>query len=69
MNILYWFFTKYKRVIRNILTSKLYRIIHDFDIGVLVKAIVDRIFKIKLLLIIYIDLKLFYKYLVKLETI
>jgi len=48
---------------------KLYRIIYDFDIRVLVKVTVDKVFGIKLLLIIYIDLKLLYKYFIKLKTI
>jgi hypothetical protein len=48
---------------------KLYRIIYDFDIKTLIKVIIDKILKIKLLLIIYINLKLFYKYFVKLKTI
>jgi hypothetical protein len=48
---------------------KLYRIIYNFDIRILIKVIINKILKIKLLLIIYIDLKLLYKYFVKLKTI
>jgi hypothetical protein len=48
---------------------KLYRIIYSFDIKTLIKAIIDKVFKIELLLIIYIDSKLFYKYFIKLKTI
>jgi hypothetical protein len=48
---------------------KLYRIIYDFDIKILIKAIINKILKIKLLLIIYINLKLLYKYFIKLRII
>jgi hypothetical protein len=48
---------------------KFYKIVYDFNIRVLVKVIIDRILKIKLLLVIYIDLKLFYKYFIKLKII
>jgi hypothetical protein len=48
---------------------KFYKIIYSFDIRILIKVIIDKILKIKLLLIIYINLKLLYKYLVKLKTI
>jgi hypothetical protein len=48
---------------------KLYGIVYDFNIKVLIKAIINKILKIKLLLIIYINLKLLYKYLVKLRII
>jgi hypothetical protein len=48
---------------------KLYRIIYSFNIRILIKAIIDKVFKIKLLLIIYINSKLLYKYFVKLKTI
>ena len=41
---------------------KLCKIIYNFNIKVLIKIIVDKILKIKLLLIVYINLKLFYKY-------
>jgi hypothetical protein len=60
---------KYKRVIKNILIFKLYKIIYDFDIRILIKAIIDKIFKIKLLLVIYINSKLLYKYFIKLKII
>ena len=59
---------KYKRVTRSILASKLYSIAHGFNIGSLVKAIINRILEIEVSLVIYIDLKSLYKYLVKLRT-
>ena len=60
---------KYKRVTRSILASKLYGIAHGFDISSLVKSIINKVLKIEVLLIIYIDSKSLYKYLVKLRTI
>jgi hypothetical protein len=60
---------KYKYIIKNILIFKFYKIIYDFNIRVLIKVIINRIFKIKLLLVVYINLKLLYKYLVKLKII
>ena len=48
---------------------KFYKIIYNFDIKVLIKVIINKVFKIKLLLIVYINLKLFYKYFIKLNTI
>ena len=60
---------KYKRVTRSILALGLYSITHGFDIGDLVKLIINRILEIELSLIVYIDSKSLYKYLVKLRTI
>jgi hypothetical protein len=59
---------KYKRVTRSILASKLYSIAHGFNIGSLVKTIINRILEIEVLLVVYIDSKSLYKYLVKLRT-
>jgi hypothetical protein len=59
---------KYKRVTRSILASKLYSIAHGFDIGSLVKIIINRILEIEVPLVIYIDSKSLYEYLVKLGT-
>ena len=56
------------RVIRCILASELYNIIHGFNIGTLVKSIINRILEIELLLVIYINSKLLYKCLIKLGT-
>jgi hypothetical protein len=60
---------KYKRVTRSILASKLYSIAYGFDIGGLVKTMINRILEIEVLLVVYIDSKSLYKYLVKLGTI
>jgi hypothetical protein len=60
---------KYKRVTRSILAFKLYKIAYSFDISSLVKSIINKVLEIEILLVIYIDSKSFYKYLVKLGTI
>jgi hypothetical protein len=41
---------------------------YGFNIGTLVKSIINRILEIELLLVVYIDLKLLYEYLIKLGT-
>jgi hypothetical protein len=43
--------------------------IYSFDIRILIKVIVNKILEIKLLLVIYINSKLLYEYLVKLRII
>jgi hypothetical protein len=42
--------------------------IYSFNIRILIKAIIDKVLKIKLLLVIYMNLKLLYKCLVKLMS-
>jgi hypothetical protein len=61
--------TKYKRVTRSVLALELYNITYSFDIGDLVKIIINKILEIEVLLVIYIDSKSLYKYLVKLGII
>jgi len=60
---------KYKRVTRSVLALELYGIAHGFNIGDLVKTIINRILEIEVLLVVYIDSKSLYKCLVKLGTI
>ena len=60
---------KYKRVTRSILVSKLYSIAYGFNISSLVKSIINKVLEIEVLLVVYIDSKSLYKYLVKLGTI
>ena len=60
---------KYKRVTRSILASKLYKITYSFNISSLVKSMINKVFEIEVLLIVYIDSKSLYKYLVKLRII
>jgi hypothetical protein len=59
---------KYRRVTRSVLASKLYSIVYSFNIGAVVKLIVDRALEIDLLLVVYIDSKSLYEYFVKLGT-
>ena len=42
--------------------------VHGFDIGALIKATIKKILGIDLLMVIYIDLRSLYDYLVKLGT-
>jgi len=60
---------KYKRVTRSVLASKLYDIAYSFNISSLVKTIINKVLEIEVLLVIYINSKSLYKYLVKLGTI
>jgi hypothetical protein len=59
---------KYKRVTRSVLASELYSIAHGFDIGGLVKSMINKVLEIEVPLVIYIDSKSLYEYLVKLGT-
>jgi len=59
---------KYKRVTRSILASKLYNIVYSFNIGTIIKSIINRALEINLLLVVYIELKSLYEYLIKLGT-
>ena len=60
---------KYKRVTRSILALELYSIAYGFNMGGLVKTIIDRILEIEVPLVVYINSKSLYEYLVKLGTI
>ena len=65
-NIIYQSFIKYKRVTRSVLALELYEIIHNFNISAFIKFIINKVLEINLLLIIYINSKSLYEYLVKL---
>ena len=41
---------------------------HGFNIGALVKSIINKVLEIELLLVIYMNSKLLYEYLIKLGT-
>jgi hypothetical protein len=66
--MLYWSFTKCKRVTRSVLASELYVLAHGFDIGASVKSIIDKILGINLLLVLCTNSKSLYDCLVKLGT-
>jgi hypothetical protein len=59
---------KYKRVTRSVLASKLYGIAYGFNIGSLVKSIINKALEIEVPLVVYIDSKSLYECLVKLGT-
>jgi hypothetical protein len=67
-NIIHWSSTKCKRVTRSVLASELYSIAYGFNIGALVKSIINRALEMELLLVVYMDSKSLYKCLVKLGT-
>jgi hypothetical protein len=60
---------KCKRVTRSVLALEIYSIAYGFDISGLVKTIINRILEIEVPLVVYIDSKSLYEYLVKLGTI
>ncbi len=66
-NIIHRFFTKCKRVIRSVLTAKLYAMTNEFDADSIIKSIIQRIFNIFLSMILLIDSKSLYDCLVKLD--
>ena len=68
INIIYWLSIKCKRVTRSILALELYAIAYRFNISTAIKLIVKQLLQIKLPLVLYTDLKLLYKCLVKLGT-
>lgn len=45
---MHWFSIKYKQVTKSILAAKLYRIAHSFDIRVIIKAILEKVFQVKI---------------------
>ena len=68
-NILYWLSIKCKRVTRSVLVSELYRMAYRFDIKASIKATIEKILTINLLLILCINSKSLYDCLVKLGII
>jgi hypothetical protein len=67
-NIIHWFFTKCKRVIRSVLTAELYAMAHGFDAGSVIKSTIQRILNIfSLSMILLTDSRSLYDCLVKLE--
>ena len=65
---MYWSLVKCKRVTRNVLAFELYAMAYGFDIGVVIKAIVELQLNISLPFILYIDFKLIYECFIKLGT-
>jgi len=67
-NIIYWLLIKCKRVTRSVLALELYAIAHRFNIGAVIKLTIKQLLQIELPLVLYTNLKLLYKYLIKLGT-
>src|SRR6266571_3146269 len=65
---MYWSLVKCKRVTKSVLAFELYAIAYGFDIGVVIKAIVELQLNISLLFTLYTNSKLIYKCLIKLRT-
>jgi hypothetical protein len=67
-NIIHWFFTKCKRMIRSVLTAKLYAMTNEFDADSVIKSIIQRILNIFFSsMILLTDSRSLYDCLVKLE--
>ena len=68
INILHWLSVKYKRIIRNVLIFKLYKMAYEFDFETMLKTTIKWILQFNVSLMICIDFKSLYKYLIKLRT-
>jgi hypothetical protein len=66
-NIIHWFFTKCKRMIRSVLAAKLYAMTNEFDADSVIKSIIQRILNISLSMILLTDSRSLYDCFVKLE--
>lgn len=68
-NIIYQFFIKCKQVTRSVLAVQLYEKVYRFDIEIVIKATIKKIFRYAILLILYTNSKLFYNCLEKFNNI
>jgi hypothetical protein len=68
-NVIHWSSFKCKRVTRFVLIAKFYVMTHEFDLDVVLKAIMSKMFSIIVFSILCIDFKLLYDCLIKLSTI
>jgi hypothetical protein len=66
-NVIHWSFTKCKKMIRSVLTAKLYAMTNEFDADSIIKSIIERILNIFLSMILLTDSRSLYDCLVKLE--
>ena len=67
-NIIYWSFVKCKRVTRSVLAAELYEMVHEFDLGAVIKGTLTKIMQTDIPLILCIDSKSLYECLVKFGT-
>lgn len=64
---MFWSLIRCKQVAYIILAAKLYEIVYEFDIRAIIKLILKKILESATLLILCIDSKSLYNYLVKLD--
>jgi hypothetical protein len=69
INILHWSLIKCKRITRSVLAAELFAMIHDFDVNSILKAILMKMLNTFISLILVIDSKSLYDYLVRLDII
>lgn len=67
-NIIYWLSIKCKRITRGVLASELYVMVYGFDVGGVLKSIMEGVLAQSVSMILYIDSKLLHNCLVKLGT-
>ncbi|KAK1491470.1 hypothetical protein CCUS01_03256, partial [Colletotrichum cuscutae] len=72
-NIIYYLLIKNKRVIRSILALEVYNIVNSVNLAhailIILRRITDRLSLLLILIVIYTDFYLLYKYLIKLRII
>jgi hypothetical protein len=67
INILHWFFIKCKRMTRNVLVSKLFAMIHEFDVETIFRFIIEFILNLSLFMMICINFKFLFDCMTKLD--
>lgn len=68
-NIINWSLIICKWVTRSVLAAKLYGMANEFDIRIMIKATLEKIFGSIIPLILYTNSKSLYDFLIKLDTI
>lgn len=69
INIIYYFLIKYKQITYSVLVTKLHEIVYMFDIEIAIKTTLGKILRFVISLILFINLKLLYNYLVQISVI
>jgi hypothetical protein len=68
-NILHWSSVKCKKVTRSVLAAELYAMIYDFDVDLMLKSILTKMFDVLISLILVTNSKSLYDCLVRLDII